>query len=104
MTAGAVAAGRVADDAPHSHRLVDAIALDIIAGKLAPGSKLDERQLAERFGVSRTPVREALRQLAVTGLVELASSSPTSTPPISPRCSRRWSRWKRCARALPPSA
>lgn len=36
---------------------------DILAGELAPGTPLRETALAERFGVSRTPVREALRRL-----------------------------------------
>ena len=44
---------------------------EIAAGGLAAGSALDEQQLADRFGASRTPVREALRQLAVSGLVEI---------------------------------
>jgi DNA-binding GntR family transcriptional regulator len=44
---------------------------EITTGHLKPGSALDEQQIADRFGASRTPVREALRQLAVTGLVEL---------------------------------
>ncbi|MCB1527543.1 MAG: GntR family transcriptional regulator [Hyphomicrobiaceae bacterium] len=44
---------------------------DIATGRLTPGSRLDEVSLAERFGVSRTPVRETLRQLAAQGLVEL---------------------------------
>lgn len=43
----------------------------IASGMLPPGMSLDEQQLADRFGASRTPVREALRQLAVTGLVEI---------------------------------
>jgi DNA-binding GntR family transcriptional regulator len=43
---------------------------DIIGGHIAPGAKLDEQMLATRFNVSRTPVREALRQLLATGLVE----------------------------------
>src|SRR4051794_17290688 len=42
----------------------------IAAGALAPGTRLDEETLAAQFGVSRTPVREALLQLASTGLVE----------------------------------
>ena len=46
------------------------IADDILNGRIAPGAKLDEQTLAERFSVSRTPVREALRQLVGTGLVE----------------------------------
>ena len=42
----------------------------VIAGELRPGDRLVERQLAERLGVSRVPVREALRQLAHEGFVE----------------------------------
>lgn len=45
------------------------IADDIAMGVFSPGERLDESQLAARFQVSRTPVREALKQLAVTGLV-----------------------------------
>ena len=44
---------------------------EIASGALPPGMGLDEQHLADRFGASRTPVREALRQLAVTGLVEI---------------------------------
>lgn len=43
----------------------------IVNGDMRPGAKLDEQMLAERFEVSRTPVREALRQLASTGLIDL---------------------------------
>jgi DNA-binding GntR family transcriptional regulator len=43
----------------------------VLSGEVAPGVKLDEQGLAQRFQVSRTPVREALRQLASTGLIEL---------------------------------
>lgn len=42
----------------------------IISGVLPPGMPLDETQLANEFGVSRTPVREALRLLAASGLVD----------------------------------
>ncbi|MGE4534134.1 GntR family transcriptional regulator [Halomonas sp.] len=40
-------------------------------GELAPGERISEKQLCERFGVSRTPLREALKVLASEGLVEL---------------------------------
>lgn len=45
---------------------------EIESGKLPPGAPLDERALAARFEVSRTPVREALQQLAARNLVRIA--------------------------------
>lgn len=47
------------------------IADQIVTGELAPGARLEELDLAARFGVSRTPVREALRDLAATGLIQM---------------------------------
>lgn len=41
----------------------------ILKGELAPGERLMEIQLAERLGVSRTPIREAIRKLELEGLV-----------------------------------
>lgn len=43
----------------------------ISSGALAPGARLNERVLTERFGISRTPLREAIRMLASEGLVRL---------------------------------
>ncbi|MDX1822015.1 MAG: GntR family transcriptional regulator [Paracoccaceae bacterium] len=51
-------------------RLRNKIADLILSGELLPGERLDETALAHRFGVSRTPVREALQQLGTSGLVE----------------------------------
>lgn len=48
-----------------------ALEQDIFSGRLKPGDRLDEQSLAQRFEVSRTPVREALRQLSASGLVEV---------------------------------
>ncbi len=42
---------------------------EILQGIRKPGDRLDERQLAESFGVSRTPIREALQRLSASGLV-----------------------------------
>jgi DNA-binding GntR family transcriptional regulator len=46
------------------------LADEIVRGALPPGAGLDETDLARRFNVSRTPVREALRQLAASGLID----------------------------------
>lgn len=48
--------------------LRERLADEIITGQIAPGTRLDEHMLAERFGVSRTPIREVLRHLAAIGL------------------------------------
>src|SRR5207245_11006201 len=46
------------------------LADEIVRGVLRPGAPLDETDIARRFNVSRTPVREALRQLAASGLID----------------------------------
>lgn len=52
-----------------SAAIIAAIEDDIVSAKFAPDQRLDERELATRFGVSRTPIREALNRLAASGLV-----------------------------------
>src|SRR3954447_20599757 len=54
-----------------SERIRVALADDITSGALVPGFTLDEQQIGDRYGASRTPVREAIRQLAAVGLVEM---------------------------------
>jgi DNA-binding GntR family transcriptional regulator len=54
----------------HSQDIFKALANAIVAGSIEPGQKLEERALAKQFSVSRTPIREALRQLIGTGLAE----------------------------------
>ena len=56
---------------------------DISSGVLLPGDALDEDALAKRFGVSRTPVREALLQLSVRGLVLIAPRAGTYVSRLS---------------------
>ena len=54
-----------------SEQLREKIEDQIATGALQPGSALDEATLVEQYGVSRTPVREALIQLAAEGLIEI---------------------------------
>ncbi len=53
------------------HKLRDEIENGIVTGEFGRGERLDEVQLAQRFGVSRTPIREALMQLSAIGLVSI---------------------------------
>jgi DNA-binding GntR family transcriptional regulator len=55
----------------HPPRLREAIEDEIVTGRWAPGTRLEETTLAAKFGVSRTPIREALLHLAATGLVDI---------------------------------
>ncbi|SMX50304.1 GntR family transcriptional regulator [Maliponia aquimaris] len=56
----------------------------IIEGKLEPGSRIDEAQLIEDLGVSRTPFREALRTLAAEGLVIVRPSKGSIVRKLTP--------------------
>src|SRR6201996_8162093 len=50
----------------------------IVEGVLAPGMKLIERELCETLGISRTPLREALKVLAAEGLIEISPNRGAS--------------------------
>lgn len=56
----------------------------IVAGAFLPGEKIPERQLCDRFEVSRTPLREALKVLAAEGLVQLAPNRGAMIAEIGP--------------------
>jgi DNA-binding GntR family transcriptional regulator len=56
---------------PSADEIRETIEQRIVEGEFEDGERLDEVKLATRFGVSRTPLREALRMLAGSGLVEL---------------------------------
>ena len=56
---------------------------DIIYGFFLPGTKLDEQELCERYGASRTPIREALKLLAAEGLVEIRPRRGAIIPAIN---------------------
>lgn len=50
--------------------IAESLEEEILDGSFATGTRLDEVRLAERYGVSRTPLREAFQRLALSGLVE----------------------------------
>jgi len=54
----------------------------IVKGKLAPNQKLKDKELADKLGVSRTPIREALLRLEDEGLVQTKPSNSTQVTPI----------------------
>lgn len=56
-------------DAPQGQSAYRQLLAEIRQGRLLPGARLRETELAERLGISRTPVREAIRQLEADGLV-----------------------------------
>lgn len=65
--------------------LREALENDIVEGRLRFGERLDETELAERFGVSRTPIREALIQLAGSGMIELRPRRGAHVTLLGPR-------------------
>jgi DNA-binding GntR family transcriptional regulator len=55
----------------------------IVQGEMAPGADLNERELCERLGVSRTPLREAIKALAAEGLVDLHRNRGARVAPLT---------------------
>lgn len=71
ISSGAFRVERVA--APLRHQVIESIRNAIVTGYFKPGERLLERRLCEMIGVSRTLVREALRQLESEGLIEVVA-------------------------------
>ncbi|WP_328846430.1 GntR family transcriptional regulator [Streptomyces sp. NBC_00258] len=65
-------------------RVLGSLRQEIIAGRLLPGDRLVERELAERFGVSRVPVREAIRALVAEGFVLFETPRRTVVRRLTP--------------------
>lgn len=72
------------DNPTLAEKLAAAIADGILNGTLPPGERLDEMSLAEQHGVSRTPVREALRQLAMSGLIDMRPRKGAIVSKVTP--------------------
>lgn len=71
MVENAIPSERRVTRATLASQLEDAIRLEIIEGVLAPGQRLRANELTQRYGVSATPLREALQRLAAENLVEI---------------------------------
>jgi DNA-binding GntR family transcriptional regulator len=63
----------VSDHRSTPARIADSVVDAILAGRLTPGQRLGEQELADLFGVSRTLVREAMARLSARGMVEVSS-------------------------------
>lgn len=70
---------------PASERLLERIGQSILTGELLPGTRLTETDLAQRFGVSRAPLREALLRLEERQLIERVPFSGMRVAPLGPR-------------------
>ena len=69
-------------------RIYDVVLREIVTGTLAPGSRLVETKVAERLGVSRTPVREAMFRLHQEGFVSTAAGKGFSVKPLEEKEAR----------------
>lgn len=66
-------------------QIADALRSDIISGELAPNTKLNEQQMAQRFGVSRGPIRDVILKLTKEGLLISKNNVGSSVnSPLSP--------------------
>ncbi len=74
----------IAPDRPAAGQIVERLRCAIVRLELPPGRMLSESDLAERFGVSRTPVREALIKLTQQGFIEVRPQRGTFITKINP--------------------
>ena len=87
------------DSAPQGNGAYLQLLTELREGRLNPGDRLRETELADRLGVSRTPVREAIRQLEADGVVRPTRIGTTANSPsvrckngswVSRLCSSAW--------------
>ena len=67
---------------PRQHGVYDALRAEVMSGAMRPGEGISETRVAARFGVSRTPVREAFRRLADEGFLRIVPQVGTFVAPI----------------------
>lgn len=89
MTAKVVPVGTLGREHPSlSQRVADELRRSILSNRRKPGDRLVEDRLSEELGVSRIPIREALRVLATEGLVEMQPRRGAYVADISPEVAR----------------
>ncbi|KPU92621.1 transcriptional regulator [Variovorax paradoxus] len=76
---------RVTEPQTHALNIQQTLEQEILSGVLAPGARLEEVDLSARFNCSRTPVREALRQLAAASLITVKPRQPAVVAALSAR-------------------
>jgi len=74
------AAAPEAPPGPASQRVADYLRDAILGGEIGPGQRVRQEEVAERFGASRLPVREALRMLEAEGLIEHETNKGARVP------------------------
>lgn len=89
----------------YADEIHSALVSGIVDGRYQPGDVLNEIPIAEEFGVSRTPVREALQRLSTGGLVERGPRRAVIVRKMTReslhRCSRRWASSRPSSRVSP---
>ena len=76
---------RIDDHRTLRERILSTIRAAIVNGEIRPGTRIMEPELAERFGISRTPIREAIRQLESEGLISVIPRKGAIVASISPQ-------------------
>lgn len=69
-----------APEKPASERIAQILEAEILSGIIEPGTRIRQEEVADRLGSSRLPVREALRMLAASGLVQLETNRGARIP------------------------
>jgi DNA-binding GntR family transcriptional regulator len=80
MTSPSPANAAEASTGPASQRVADYLRDAILGGQIGPGQRVRQEDIAERFGASRLPVREALRMLEAEGLIEHETNKGARVP------------------------
>ena len=79
----AEATNEVHRSSPLGTQVADALRRDVLLGRIVPGTKISQQELCDRFGISRMPVRDALRTLLHEGLMFVDNTRHIIVAPLS---------------------